>query len=79
MALSNPQRVEQALDLLNHGLLPYVERGFSTLRATGNSVEEASAHLREAVELFIETADPSEIGVRTREELYVTALDVSAG
>lgn len=26
MALSNRQRVEQALELLNRGLLPYVER-----------------------------------------------------
>jgi predicted RNase H-like HicB family nuclease len=44
----------------------------------GDSVEEASANLREAVELFIETADPSEIAGGT-EELYVTALEVSAG
>ncbi|MDQ6799644.1 MAG: type II toxin-antitoxin system HicB family antitoxin [Acidobacteriota bacterium] len=45
----------------------------------GDSVEEASANLREAVELFIETADPSEIAARMREELYVTALEVGAG
>ena len=45
----------------------------------GDSVEEASANLREAVELFIETADPSEIAARMREELYVTALEVNAG
>ena len=45
----------------------------------GDSVEDASANLREAVELFIETADPSEVAARMREELYVTALEVSAG
>ena len=45
----------------------------------GDSVEEASANLREAVELFIETADPTEVAARMREELYVTALEVSAG
>jgi len=45
----------------------------------GVSVEEASSNLREAIELFIETADPSEIAARMREELYVTALEVSAG
>ncbi len=45
----------------------------------GDSVEEASSNLREAVELFIETADPSEIASRMREELYVTALEVNAG
>ncbi len=45
----------------------------------GDSVEEASANLREAVEVFIETADPSEVAARMRDELYVTALEVSAG
>ena len=45
----------------------------------GDSVEDASANLREAVELFIEAADPSEIAARMREELYITALEVSAG
>ena len=44
----------------------------------GDSVEEASANLGEAVELFIESADPSEVASRLREEVYVTALEVSA-
>jgi predicted RNase H-like HicB family nuclease len=45
----------------------------------GASVEEASANLREAVELFLETADPAEITARTRGELYVASLEVRAG
>ena len=45
----------------------------------GDSVEEASANLREAVELFIESADASEIEGRLRREVYVTALEVSPG
>ena len=45
----------------------------------GDSVEEASANLREAVELFLEAADPSEAEGRMREEMYVTALEVTAG
>jgi predicted RNase H-like HicB family nuclease len=45
----------------------------------GDSVEEASANLREAVELFLESADESEIVTRTRQELYVAALEVRAG
>jgi predicted RNase H-like HicB family nuclease len=45
----------------------------------GDSVEEASANLREAVELFIDTADASEVEGRLRGEMYVTALEVSAG
>jgi len=42
----------------------------------GESVDEASANLREALELFLELADPLEVAERTREELYVAALEV---
>lgn len=45
----------------------------------GESVEQAAANLREAVELFLETADPAEIESRLTSEMYITALEVSAG
>jgi predicted RNase H-like HicB family nuclease len=45
----------------------------------GESIEEASGNLREAVELFLEAADPSEVAGRLHEEMYVTALEVTAG
>lgn len=45
----------------------------------GDSVEEASANLREAVELFLENASESEIAARTHNEVYVSALEVGAG
>jgi predicted RNase H-like HicB family nuclease len=45
----------------------------------GESVEEASANLREAVELFIETASASEIDEKLHGEVYVTTLEVTAG
>jgi predicted RNase H-like HicB family nuclease len=45
----------------------------------GDSVEDASANLREAVELFLETADPAEIAARSHGEVYVAALEVRAG
>jgi predicted RNase H-like HicB family nuclease len=45
----------------------------------GDTVEEASSNLREAVELFIETADDVEIAQRLKGEVYVTALEVKAG
>jgi predicted RNase H-like HicB family nuclease len=35
----------------------------------GDSVEETSANLREAVELFLETAAPTEIAMRTHGQL----------
>lgn len=45
----------------------------------GDSVEDASANLREVVELFLESADPSEIASRTHAEIFFASLEVSAG
>jgi predicted RNase H-like HicB family nuclease len=45
----------------------------------GNTVQEASANLREAVELFLETASPEEISSRLHEEVYITRLEVAVG
>ena len=35
--------------------------------------------LREAIELFFETADPSEIATRLHDEVFVTRLEVAVG
>ena len=43
----------------------------------GNSVEEAKANLREAVELFFECASAEEIRDRLASEAYVSPLEVS--
>lgn len=45
----------------------------------GDSVEDASSNLREAVELFLESADPAEVSARMHGEVFVAALDVRAG
>ncbi len=45
----------------------------------GDTIEEARRNLTEALELFFETADPSEIRERLREEVYVTRLEVAIG
>ena len=45
----------------------------------GASVEEATANLKEAVELFLETADPREVEERLRGEIYVTRFDTAHG
>ena len=42
----------------------------------GDTVEEAKANLREAVELFLECASPAEIEDRLSSEAYVSALEV---
>jgi predicted RNase H-like HicB family nuclease len=45
----------------------------------GDSIEDASANLREALELFLESADPSEVLMRMHGEVFIAALEVSAG
>jgi len=45
----------------------------------GDSIEEATRNLREAVELFLECAEPAEIEERRRGEVYVTHFEASRG
>jgi predicted RNase H-like HicB family nuclease len=49
------------------------------IASQGSTVEEARTNLREAVELFFESADPSEVARRQRSEVYVTRLEVARG
>jgi predicted RNase H-like HicB family nuclease len=45
----------------------------------GDTVEEARANLREAVELFFETAHPNEIKDRLSQEIYFSSLEDAFG
>jgi len=45
----------------------------------GDTVEEARANLREALELFFETASADEATRRLSSEVYVTQLEVAVG
>ena len=49
------------------------------IASQGSSVEEARANLVEALSLFFETADPSEIARRHRSEVSVTQVEVPVG
>jgi predicted RNase H-like HicB family nuclease len=49
------------------------------IASQGTSVEEARRNLVEALELFFETADPSEIQHRLHSEVFVTRLEVTVG
>ncbi len=49
------------------------------IASQGDTVEEARANLREAVELFFEAADKSEISKRLNSEIYITPLEVEVG
>jgi len=46
---------------------------------SGRTVEETVSNLDEAVSLFFETADPSEITRRRRSEFFVTQVEVELG
>jgi predicted RNase H-like HicB family nuclease len=45
----------------------------------GDTIESARNNLQEAVELFFETADPTEIEQRAHSELFVTRIEVEVG
>jgi predicted RNase H-like HicB family nuclease len=47
------------------------------IASQGNSIEEASANLKEAVELFFETASATEVKQRLHEEVFVTRMEVA--
>jgi predicted RNase H-like HicB family nuclease len=49
------------------------------IASQGDSVESASKNLREALELFFETASSSEASDRLHREVYVTHFDLVVG
>jgi predicted RNase H-like HicB family nuclease len=67
------------------GIIEREEDGYFSLcpeldiASQGSTVEEARANLIEAIELFFETADPSEIATRLHDEVFITQLEVMIG
>ena len=49
------------------------------IASQGENIEETRRNLKEAIELFFETADLSEIQSRMHEEIFVTRLEVAVG
>jgi predicted RNase H-like HicB family nuclease len=49
------------------------------IASQGENIEEARRNLIEALELFFETADPSEVKNRLHSEFFVTRVEVSVG
>ncbi|HEB71011.1 MAG TPA: type II toxin-antitoxin system HicB family antitoxin [Nitrospirae bacterium] len=47
------------------------------IASQGGSIDEARKNLQEAVELFFETADSSEVEKRLPEEVFITSLEVT--
>ena len=49
------------------------------IASQGNTIEDARRNLQEALELFFEEADTSEVQERYREEVFVTGMEVGVG
>ena len=73
---------------MKHKLTAIIERegdGYVSLcpeldiASQGQNVEEARDNLREALELFFESASPEEIKQRLHGEIFVTQVEVAFG
>ena len=49
------------------------------IASQGDTVEDAKRNLVEALELFLEVADPSEVQNRLHSEVFVTRLELPVG
>ena len=71
-----------------HKITAIVERednGYTSLcpefdiASQGDTIESARKNLQEAMELFLECADPSEISRRLKGEVYITEMEIAIG
>lgn len=49
------------------------------IASQGATVEAARDNLREALQLFFETASPEEVKQRLRDEVFITQVEVTVG
>jgi predicted RNase H-like HicB family nuclease len=49
------------------------------IASQGETIESARDNLREALELFFESASPGEVKQRLREEVFITQVEISVG
>ncbi|HIF52301.1 MAG TPA: type II toxin-antitoxin system HicB family antitoxin [Thiotrichaceae bacterium] len=49
------------------------------IASQGETIETSKENLREALELFFETASSQELATRLHSEIYVTQLEVAIG
>ena len=47
------------------------------IASQGNTVEEARLNLKEAIELFFESASPQEVRERLHDEVFITRVEVA--
>ncbi len=73
----NTQSLTAIIEKENDGYVSFCPE--LDIASQGNSIEEARLNLKEALELFFDTASPSEIKRRLHSEVYVTRLEVAVG
>jgi predicted RNase H-like HicB family nuclease len=49
------------------------------IASQGDTIEQARENLKEALELFFESASPEEVKTRLHDEIYVTRVEVAVG
>jgi predicted RNase H-like HicB family nuclease len=49
------------------------------IASQGDTIESAKQNLKEAIELFLEVADPTEVASRLQREVFITSLEVGLG
>ena len=49
------------------------------IASQGDTVESARTNLIEALELFFESADPTEVSRRLHREVFITSVEVAVG
>ncbi len=49
------------------------------IASQGETIQDARNNLREAIELFLEEADPQEMRGRMHEEQYISSVEVAVG
>ncbi len=87
VSLTSPLAKENAMKQLQQftGIIEREGDGYVALcpeldiASQGRTLEEARRNLVEAIELFFETAEPSEVRPRLHSEVFVTRLEVAVG
>ena len=71
------QRLTAIIERENDGFVALCPK--LDIASQGASIEEARTNLIEALTLFFETASPSEVSRRFRDEVFVTQVEVPVG
>ncbi len=75
--MKSTQRLTAIIERENDGFVALCPE--FDIASEGTSIEEARTNLIEALTLFFETATPSELTRRFRNEVFVTQVEVPVG